>query len=153
MRIVNRSEWPDWALNVLAAWVHKRFKLPKHYCFIFRSTARDRSWRGTGYPNKQTIRLHRRYRCKWPRVARHSRAGKIRSGFPVIEHRTRLELLVGLMCHEAKHVYTRDEFLCEIAEQKSIAVFREEWPEIRRQLKIAFCKSDRGDPSVEVAPG
>jgi hypothetical protein len=138
MKIVNRSQWPTWALKVLCRWVAARSDVPRRYTFTFRSTSRG-GWRGTGAKFWQTIRLARRYRPAkgWPMTSRYYTAGKTRSNFPEVTHRTNLELLVGLMCHEARHSTTHDEFLCEVAEVKGLEAFRLEWPIIRQRLKEA----------------
>ncbi len=142
LKIINRSQWPDWAIKVLARWVCGQIKeLPPRYTITMKQTCRKVGYlRGTGWRSGQTIRLHRRYQPydgKWPMVHRYPWAGKTRSNFPEQVHRSRLELLVGIMAHECRHTSTYDEITCEHTENRVVEYFRQEWPTIRAQLKAA----------------
>ncbi|MBP7936867.1 MAG: hypothetical protein KA354_19675 [Phycisphaerae bacterium] len=153
IRIVNRSQWPTPALRVLARWVAGREGLGKNweYEFVFKSTCRRRSFRGTGGRNGQEVSLSRRYQPHegWPLLTKDHRF----KGAMEEIYRSRLDVLVGLMAHEAHHATDGHpdhfshggrieraamEFRCNQVAQEAVTAFRVEWLGLRGRIKRAM---------------
>ena len=103
IRITNRSKWPTPFLRVLARWIAKREGLgcDTPYTFVFRSSKNHRGWRGLGGAHYQVITLHRHFqpRKAWPMTVKDHRF----KWSTAEVYNSRLEVLVGLMAHEAHH--------------------------------------------------
>jgi len=103
-RVINHSGWPTRALKTLGFWVVSREWLGLHcdYHLILKNTHR-RSWfHGSGNAESQTISLHRRFQPpdgKWP-LMKKDRRFKWSTRHVL---RSRLELLIYIMAHEAHH--------------------------------------------------
>ena len=155
LEITNRSRWPDGALRVISRWVCKRSGLgtDRLYYLTFRNTTCN-TWGGEGCGSRQTVTLHRRYTPPdgWPYETKDKRFKWSQKEV----YRSRLELLVFLIAHEAHHAgdghpfkwYGPDrrrlraasmEFRCNRAGLEAIRDFRDEWPrlfgEIKREIR------------------
>lgn len=155
LEITNRSRWPDGALRVIAQWVCKRSGLgtDRIYRLVFRNTTRN-TYGGLGGRHEQSVTLHRRY-CppggQWPYETKDTRFKWSQKEI----FRSRLELLVFLVAHEAHHG-TNDghpfnnrrngrvraasmEYRCNQAGLEAVRDFHDEWPrlfgEIKREMR------------------
>jgi len=148
--VVNHSPWPTSALRVLAKWIAEREGLgeARAYTFTFRNTRRMQ-YRGSGTPFGQTITMHRRFdpvTRAWP-----FRTKDHRFQWSTEEvYRSRLELLVGIMAHEAHHATAGHprffrkngrldratmEFRCNRAGQEAVEALRKDWLTLRAQIR------------------
>lgn len=125
VEIINRSDWPDWALDIIIPWIVKRAGINWNYRVIVRKTKKN-IWAGRGGKYAQSIRVHRRYspgrtsagriytevdpdkkevlpkpkKFKWPYQIKEWRFKRLAHEFEI---RSRLELLIFLLAHEAHH--------------------------------------------------
>lgn len=151
LEITNRSRWPDGALRVISRWVCKRSGVgtDRLYYLTFRHTACN-TWGGLGCRNKQSVTLHRRFQPPdgWPYETKDKRFKWSQKEV----YRSRLELLVFLVAHEAHHG-TDDghpfhnygpnrrlraasmEYRCNRAGLEAVRDFHDEWPRLFGEIK------------------
>lgn len=162
LKIINRSTWPSAAINVIVRWVCRRERLgtAEHpYEVLIRNTKKN-TWGGRGSRSCQRIWLHRRYQPRdgWPYQVKDPRFKQA----PTYSYRSRLELLVMLLAHEAHHAveghpdgyrkkgqhgYRIDreamEYDCNLAGHRAVEAFRQEWPQIRTKIMAAMREERR----------
>ena len=106
IRIINRSDWPDWAIEDIGFWIAKRAGITWDYKILLKNSKKLSSWAGRGNTHQQKIILPRRFPGKfskdikrWPYAIVENRYKD--AGYFIVK--TRLELLIFLMAHEAHH--------------------------------------------------
>lgn len=170
--IENRSAWSTAAIRVLATWIVKRAGITWDYSILIRSCRND-SWHGHGWRSSQEVKLDRHYRrgrCRasgwthlrgaqlWPMKHRDHRF----AWSPEYEYRSRLEVLIMLIAHEAYHAtgghpkhFTAErtgqkrfdhdsmEFGCNEFAKTTIEAFRAEWRSVLRPRIVAAMRRER----------
>ena len=182
--IENRSEWPTPALEVICPWIAKEAGITWDYHFLIRD-CKSMTWGGRGGKNSQRLWLDRHYNrvgIVWsgPGERRLFKIGKNpKPLWPLTNkdhrfkwsdtqtYRTRLELLVFLLAHEACHATSghpneykdranpedvhigiaRDridragmEFHCDAKGYRIMQKFHDEWPRLRPLIYAAMRK-------------
>ena len=176
VKVENRSEWATPALEVICPWIAKEAGITWDYHFLIRD-CKSHSWGGRGGRRSQRLWLDRHYRrtgITWSgpgkrRLFKIGNATKPLWPMDCKDHRfkwsenhvlrTRLELLVYLLAHEAAHATTghpdkyvehradpqdvRDgldatrvdragmEYHCNAKGYRIMEKFRAEWPRLR----------------------
>lgn len=172
IEIINRSDWPKVPTEIIARWIVKRAGITWNYRVILRDFGSATLWAGRGGARWQALRVHRRCTpilrigettlCSgpfeamrelgklkgakyiWPYVLTENRFKDATASdwsFPV---RSRLELLVFLMAHEACHATKGNprnfqnergrvdnvdmEMVCNRFGAETVEAFREAWP-------------------------
>jgi len=148
LTVTNRSEWPSPAIKVLAEWIVKEAGIAWDYSILVRS-CRSQTWGGRGGRRSQRIWFDRRYRADWPLHHKDHRFGWSH----VQEYRTRMEVLVMLIAHEAYHATgghperfksgdrinrASMEYRCNKFADETIVKLRVEWPALRCRIYKAM---------------
>ncbi len=155
--ITNRSAWPDWALRILGPWIAKRAGIKWSYTILMRGTNRN-IWRGRGGYWMQATTIARRYKPRdgWPHTHREWRFKTVDQQ---MHFRSRLELLVFLLAHEAHHAV--DDARGKVAEQdandagmRAVIALRDSWreywlPALRYEARQARNRQAAAAPSAE----
>ncbi len=173
VRVANRSDWPTRFLEVIAKWVAKRERLgvDDDYEFVVRGTCDSTYCFGRAISDGQKIDFPRRFQPddgRWPMTIRDRRYRWAQEE----TYRSRVELLVSLMAHEAHHAAAGHpdnfrkngrvnrasmEFRCNQAGMAAVEAFRAEWPALRKKIKRGLRRERRQraaaltDCSVSVA--
>lgn len=142
--IENISRWPDSFVNVIIDWVLEQAKIDWSINVIIKN---HKSWSGNGSIYKLIIRMNRRYkpggfpwkhkdhRYKWS---------------PEFEFKSRIEVFVFLLAHEAFHSVKandgkkekkcEEEFFCDDFAFRIVKKFRIEWYNLKEKIKKQFRK-------------
>lgn len=166
LTISNRSRWPDWAIKDIVTWVVKRAGITWQYNVQVKHTTLY-NWKGRGGLYGQRIWLPRRFQPEsgWPLI--HSEWRYKDAGCEFVL-RSRLELLVYLLAHEAHHATggNRSKFKTalgridrrameiECNEEAAIAVqqFRIQFPDfVKRWRFILKRQAVAESPTVKIA--
>lgn len=153
LKIINKSQWPTPALNIIVRWVCRREKLgtKQHPYTVKVSDARKCAWYGDGGRYGQRIHIARRHGNVWPQVKKDRRLKD------ASEHslNSPMEILVYLLAHEAYHAtgghpgqYRKPdggkvdkqmmEWDCNHVAMRAVESFRAEWPTIRGAIYAAM---------------
>lgn len=140
--LVNNSQWPTPALEVITRWLTQRMGITWVYTVRLSNTRHRRfAWRGRGGKYSQWCFLNRRWGKCWPYYNTYWKAT------PNVTYRfnTRFELLIFLLSHEAAHAtvanpqqWIRDtggmEHCADATAYVILQAFRAEWPSIKRTI-------------------
>jgi len=141
MHLINQSDWPTPALRVIARWVCREAGCPTKYTVQVRRSRTN--WYGRGWRHRQIIWMPRRLRILSGAQVGDPR-DRVRTRTVVV--RSRLDVLVWLLAHEAKHTRVSGDleaericsnFACDVVER-----FQKAWPVIRGDIKKS-CRIDR----------
>jgi hypothetical protein len=155
INIKNSTEWSTAALRVICRFVMDREGLGAGYSFVFKNAKGIYRYSGNGGRHRQITRINRRFD---PRYLLEPRGGKM---FPAkiyygdfkysqrYEIRSRLELLVSIIAHEAHHAtgghpskWPGDrrgmEYACMRAADEAVKEFRKQWPKMYKRFRAVM---------------
>jgi len=169
--IINKSHWPTPAVEIIARWVARAAGITWDYTVHLGHTNR-RGWYGHGWKYRQESYMDRHYRRGkpyWgsPTLLKHHITSERLWPYIHKDHRfqwsedqtfrSRLEILVYLIAHEATHATTGHpseyrgtdgrketasmEFHCNARGYRILEKFREAWPKIRPLIYAAMRKT------------